>query len=326
MYTAISILRHHIYKATEFGADFNELCRRTKVTPEILSNGEAHHPYTPGEENDFWTHALALTGNPCLGLHMGQKSDKYNPFGVLGLLAGTSRTVGEALQMVSRYNDTLTVVFRYNLDLSGEHAVFEMTPHPLWEETNLESARQAVDMSIAGWLTELNEGCTRRIYPIRTELKYGRRFEEEYQKVVKGPVLFNMPANRFIFHKGDMDIPLINHDRSLFTTFDSLLQQKEKQLEVQKSISSQVRHLLMTKFHGQIVHIDIVASTMFMTARTLQRRLSDESTSFRAICIDVRKNLAVKLIKTGKVNKTRVASFLGYADFNAFNKAYRSWD
>lgn len=325
MYSQVSILRHHIYKATEMGANFRELCKRTNLTPEMLTDGEAHLAYQPGEEHDFWTHAVALTGDPCLGLHMGEKPDKYNPFGMLGMLAGSCRTVGEALKMVSRYNDTLTGVFKYSLEESGEDAVFEMSPHPLWEETNLESARQATDMSIAGFLSFLNEVCARKFYPVRTELKYTRRHEQEYARIVKGPVLFNMPVNRFIFKKADLDIALLNYDQSLLLAFDTLLRDKQKKLESRKTIAAQIRHLILSTFHGQVMHIDIVASSMFMTTRTLQRKLSEENTSYRTICNDLRKELATGLMKVGKSNKNQIAAMLGYSDSSSFNKAYKGW-
>jgi AraC-like DNA-binding protein len=325
MYSQISILRHHIYKATEFGADFRELCKRLKLTPEMLADGEGHLPYQPGEEHDFWSQALALTGNPCLGLHMGSRPDKFNVFGMLGMLAGSCRTVGEAIDMVSKYNDTLTGVFRYNLDMTGKDAVFEMTPHALWEESNLESARQAVDMSIAGWLTSIHEMGARKIYPRQTELKYARRFEEEYRKVVQGPVLFNMPTNRLIFDKSDMDVQLMNHDQTLLLAFEALLKDKQKQLDSSKSVTSKIRHLLLSTFHGQITHIDIVASSLFMTTRTLQRKLAEENTSYRTICNELRKELATGLLKLGKTNKAQLAGMLGYADSSTFNKAYRNW-
>lgn len=325
MYSQISILRHHLYKAAEFGADFRELCRRLDLTPEILADGEGHLPYQPGEEKDFWSQAVALTGNPCLGLHMGSKPDKFNPFGMLGMLAGSCRTVGEAIEIVSKYNDTLTGVFQFRLDLSGKDAVFELNPHALWEESNLEGARQAVDTSIAGWLTSLNEMAVRKIYPKQTELKYSKRFEEEYRKVVNGPVLFDMPKNRLIFDKADMEVRLLNHDQSLLFAFEALLREKQKNLASRKTIAAQIRHLLLSTFHGQITHIDIVASSLFMTTRTLQRKLSEENTSYRTICNDLRKELALGLMKVGKTNKTQLATLFGYSDSSTFNKAYRSW-
>ncbi|HEY0742762.1 MAG TPA: AraC family transcriptional regulator ligand-binding domain-containing protein [Chryseosolibacter sp.] len=325
MYSQISILRHHIYKATEFGADFRELCKRLNLTPEMLSDGEGHLPFHPGEEHDFWSQALLLTGDPCLGLHMGAKPDKFNAFGMLGMLAGSCRTVGEAFDAVSKYNDTLTGVFRYRLDVQGKDAIFEMTPHALWEESNLESARQAVDMSIAGWLTSLHEVSVRKVYPRQTELKYSRRFEEEYQKVVHGPVLFNRPMNCFVFQKSDLNVPLLNYDQGLLLAFEALLRDKQKQLDSRKTVTSRIRHLLLSTFHGQITHIDIVASSLFMTTRTLQRKLSEENTTYRAICNDLRKELAAGLIKIGKTNKSQLATLLGYSDSSTFNKAFRNW-
>lgn len=326
MYSQVSILRHHLYKAVEFGANFREMCRRLKVTPEILANGEDLLPFSLLPENDFWTHALELTGDPCLGLHMGQKPDKYHSFGMLGLLAGSSGTVGEALQAVSRFNDTLTGVFTFSLRHSADGAVFEMTPHPLWEESIPDSARQAVDMSLSSWMCQLHELATRKIYPLQTLLRGPRRFEEEYRKIVNGPVLFNQEKNCLIFDAKDLEVPLLNYDQTLHAVFEQLLLEKRKNLETKKSMANKVRHLLLTTFHGQPVHIDLVASSLFMTTRTLQRKLADESTTYREICNDMRKGLAESLLKGGTRNKTQVAGILGYTDVSSLNKAIKSWN
>jgi AraC-like DNA-binding protein len=327
MYNQVSIVRHHIYKATEMGVDFRELCKRLEITPEILADGEAHLPFSPDERKDFWIQAVNMSGNPCLGLHMGQRPDKLNnAFGMLGLLATTCRTAGDAMSKVSRYNDALTNMFRYHLDLSGTNAILEMTPHIYWEETLLESARQAVDMSIAGWLTAINEIAVRPFYPIQLELKYPKRFEAEYRKVANCPVLFNQPVNRFIFRMEDMDTELKNYDQSLLLAFDAMLRGKQQQLESRKTMASQIKQLLLSNFHGQITHIDVVAASLFTTTRTLQRKLAEEQTSYRAICSELRKELAQGLIKVGKHSKTQLAALLGYSDASTFSKALRNWE
>jgi AraC-like DNA-binding protein len=326
MYNQISILRHHIYKATDHGADYHELCKRIRITPEQLSDGEAHLAWEPGENTDFWIHALELTGDPCLGLHMGEKPDKYNAFGMLGMLAGSCRNLREALEMIVRYNETLTGVFKFLLDTSGKDLVFSFNPHPLWEETNLESARQAVDMLTSSLLRSFHEACARKIYPLQIELRYPKRFPEEYQRIFKAPVLFNRPSNCFVFSKDDLESKLINYDQSLFTAFNKLLEQKQDQMESRQTVAMQIRHLLLTRFHGQAAHIDIVASTLCMTTRTLQRKLSEENTSYRDICNQLRRELAAELMKAGKSSKRQVATLLGYSDASTFNKAFKSWE
>lgn len=323
MQSQVSILRHHVYTAVDLGADFRELCRRLNITPEYLTDGEALAPYDVGSPHEFWTHALALTGDPCLGLHMGMRPTKYHPFGMLGMMAGAARTVGEAIEVVSRYNETLSTVFKFDLDRSGSEAIFSFTPHPLWEEGNPESARQAVDMSISAWIRGLNDAALRKVYPVRTELKHPKRHADVYREVVKGPVLFNMPAHRMIFNKEDMDIELVGYDKSLYTAFETLLKEKQKNLETSKLVSAQVKKLLLSSFGGQNVHIDIVAASMFMTTRTLQRKLSAESKSYREIVTEVRRELVNSLVKTGRNNKTQIAQMLGYSDVSSLNKAVR---
>lgn len=325
MYIQTSIVRQNVYKAAEFGADFAELCRRLNLTPDILANGEAYLPYSPGKEHDFWTHALELTKDPCLGLHMGQSLDRYNTFGILGMLAGASKTIGEAMEVVARYNETWSGVMQYRLTVDGEEAGFEMTPLAIWETSNLESARQAVDMSISGWLTAINQLSQRKVTPLRTELKYEKRFEREYKAVLQSPMRFHMPLNRMVFSKADIETPLISHDPTLIAAFEHIVREKQRQYDSRNTISARVRQILLSVFHGQITNIDVIADSLFMTTRTLQRKLAEEKTSYREICNSLRRDLTTDLLKAGKTNKAQVASMLGYHDTSSFNKAFRSW-
>jgi len=327
MFNQISILRDHIYKATDHGADFHELCKRMKLSPAQLADGEAQLQWIPGEDTDFWTHALALTNDPCLGLHLGQKHDNYNAFGMLGMLAASCRNLQEAMEMLVKFNDTLTGTFTYKLNITAEHARFSFDPLTLWEETNLESARQAVDMFASAVLRALlNDMCIRKVHPVQIEFRYSPRFQDEYRRILKTAVVFNQPSNCFVLDKKDLEVPLINYDQSLFAAFENLLQKKQSQLTTKKSLAAQIRQLLLSTFHGQITHIDIIASTLCITTRTLQRKLTEERTSYREICNALRKELAYDLLKSNKSNKKQVATLLGYSDATAFNKAFRQWE
>ena len=166
MYSQISILRNHVHLAVEFGADFHELCSRLKISPEYLNDGESHAPWKPGTDNDFWLHALALTGVPSLGLQMGQRPTNNNAFGMLGLLATSCKNVREGIEMLCKYNDTLTGAFKFSFEVGGKKNTFLhfFDPHPLWEEANLESARQAVDMLMSGWTKSIHESTGKKIY------------------------------------------------------------------------------------------------------------------------------------------------------------------
>jgi AraC-like DNA-binding protein len=255
---------------------------------------------------------------------MGQRPSNLNAFGLLGLLATSCRNVKEAVEMLCKYNDTLTGVFKFSFEVTEKEAAFIFDPHPLWEETNLESARQAVDMLISSWTKSFHDATGKKIYPMRTEVRYTNRFEEEYKQILKRPIVFNQKHNRFVFSKDYINTPLISYDESLHAVFSALLQQKQKKLAEDNSVAERVRGLIVSKFNGQITHIDIVASQLCMTTRTLQRKLTEEQTSYRKICNAIRKELVTDLIKAGKSKKRELASLLGYSDVDSFSRAFKN--
>lgn len=326
MFNQISILRNHVYLAASFGADFHQLCARMKITPEQLNNGEGQLPWQPGEETDFWSNALELTGNPALGLHMGEAAIDNNSLGMLGMLAERCRTVKQAIEMICQYSSTLTSVFDFALTISNEEAAFHFNPHPLWQKTNPNSARQAVDLWISALVVRIHSLTGRHIYPLRSELSFPKKYPEEYQRITKAPVYFDKASNCMVFSKKDFETPLLTYDESLVPVFNALLQKKKEQLKTNDTLKGRIKFLIFSVFHGQIVHIDIIASHLHVTTRTLQRKLSDENTSYREISAEVRKEIAEGYLTSGKVKKTEIASLLGYADLSTFTKALKSWD
>jgi AraC-like DNA-binding protein len=324
MYSQISILRNHIHLAVDFGADFNELCRRMKIDPSLLNDGESHAEWEPGQDSDFWLRALEMTGIPTLGLQMGQKPNNMNAFGMLGLLAGSCKNVREAIETVCRYNDTLTSVFKFIFHMGEDEGTFVFNPHPLWEQLSLESARQAVDMFMSGWTKAFHDATGKKIHPIRAELRYTPRFEKEYKEILQTELVFNRKDNLFIVSKEYLSTPIAGYDQSLYAIFTALLQQKQRNLETRSTFAQRIRQVLISKFNGQITHIDMVASQLCMTTRTLQRKLTEENTSYRKICNDLRKELASDLLRAGKSKKSEVASLLGYSNIDALNRALRA--
>jgi len=68
-----------------------------------------------------------------------------------------------------------------------------------------------------------------------------------------------------------------------------------------------------------------LAQRLFLSPRTLHRRLEDEGTSFRAIKDGLRRDLAIEwLTKTGHP-LARIGTDLGFADGAAFYRAFSGW-
>jgi AraC-like DNA-binding protein len=71
--------------------------------------------------------------------------------------------------------------------------------------------------------------------------------------------------------------------------------------------------------------LDRVASTLGVSARTLQRQLREEGTSFAGVLTELRREMAPALLRDGRLAVSEVAFLLGYEDPSAFQRAFRRW-
>lgn len=86
-----------------------------------------------------------------------------------------------------------------------------------------------------------------------------------------------------------------------------------------------VRKAAMEELRGGDPSIQFVAKKLNVTARTLQRRLSDEGASYQTVLDELRADLADRYLETEGLSVTEVAFLLGYAEPSSFARAYRRW-
>ncbi len=88
--------------------------------------------------------------------------------------------------------------------------------------------------------------------------------------------------------------------------------------------AGQVRSQLLAD-PGSMPTIDRLAELLGMTARSLQRNLAAEKTSYRALVDEVRDTLATELLTTTNLTVEQVARRLGYAETASFTHAFLHW-
>ncbi len=63
-----------------------------------------------------------------------------------------------------------------------------------------------------------------------------------------------------------------------------------------------------------------------MSARTLQRRLTDERVAFRQLIAEARHKLARRYLQHSSLELNETAYLLGYEDSNSFFRAFQQWE
>jgi len=139
------------------------------------------------------------------------------------------------------------------------------------------------------------------------------------------PIRMGATANRITLHRRDLDRPFVSHNQELLEILTPVLDQSLDEVR-NRSIPEIVKRILKQSLTGGALDIRAVASELCMSDRTLQRRLTDEGTTFKQLLTQARHEQAREYLADPKLNIKEVAFLIGYEDENSFYRAFRLWE
>jgi AraC-like DNA-binding protein len=98
-----------------------------------------------------------------------------------------------------------------------------------------------------------------------------------------------------------------------------------KQPGVSDSWTDRVRGLVYERFGKGDTGLQALARQLSLSARSLQRRLSDEGATLAAIEDEVRQALARRYVADPAIGLAEVAYLLNFKDLSGFYRAFRRW-
>jgi AraC-like DNA-binding protein len=91
-----------------------------------------------------------------------------------------------------------------------------------------------------------------------------------------------------------------------------------------RALAQRVREHLRAALPAHLA-LPAIARRLFLSPRTLHRRLEDEGTSFRAIKDGLRSELAIEWLTKTRRPLSHIGAELGFADAAAFYRAFTAW-
>ncbi|MEK7737849.1 MAG: helix-turn-helix transcriptional regulator, partial [Pseudomonadota bacterium] len=91
-----------------------------------------------------------------------------------------------------------------------------------------------------------------------------------------------------------------------------------------RALATRVRAALRAALPAHRLLPDI-ARSLFLSPRTLHRRLKEEGTSYQAIKDAMRRELAIEGLSKTALPLSRIAADLGFADASALYRAFSAW-
>ena len=154
-------------------------------------------------------------------------------------------------------------------------------------------------------------------------------FQHEVQSRVLAEYLGCQPTrgnrNVLTLLQADAALPFITRNESMWQYIEPELRRRLSEMEIDDSMAARVRSALVELLPAGKTTIDFVASKLCMSRRTLQRKLTDEHTTFQQQLNSTRLLLAQNYLRDSERTNDDIAFLLGYEDTTSFLRAFSTW-
>ena len=293
----------------------------TGLPIDILMPGDETH--ISGEQLlQILSHGQRISGAPEFGLMLGRQLQP-SAHGPLGYLALSSPDLMSSLEALRDYMPVRFPWVTLSLQFSGNWLRCELRLRIDADSGEKRIMAECFSLVIQSQLEEvlgrrLSEGEIHFAHPPPA-------YRAKYGEYLHSPFKFEAPSNCFLIPDHMARAPNVVGDTSSYAvarqTCNALLEQRPRS---SGSMADRVRTLLLVNPVQSISEAD-VARALYVSRRTLVRRLDGEKTSYREVRQTLLKDLAQRYLLESNQTVDSVAAMLGYYDGAAFRKAFRRW-
>lgn len=196
----------------------------------------------------------------------------------------------------SNLNAALQRLAQFKMLIGPLTLVVEITAHQTCATLdcygNAEPIPRGLGVAELVFLTQLARlGTRKHIVPLWVELIQLPDQREPYQEYFGAP-LSRGRANRIAFSASDAGRPFLTENAAMGNFFEAGLAKKLSDLDTEASMKERVRSALSEMLPAGRSSIEEAANRLAMSKRSLQRRLSDELSSYQEVLNVTRRELA----------------------------------
>jgi len=313
---------------THFGADLDDLLRDTGISRALLQHKNVRISYA--QQAQLIRNGIALCRRPGLGLLVGLHFD-WSYHGTLGYVVHCSPSLKEAGEAFYRYRMIAQPYYAVcavrpagYVDEDGLY-VLPIDPFPL-PQPDPDLSRFEVEFRLATTV-RLWDACGNKSVPdpsVHVRLGFPEpSYADLFQRLPCSSVTFGCAQTQVAAHYNF----IVREFRSFRRrAFQRLLEQCEielRQSQLQPSYADQVRAYIGLNFNRP-VSLEETAKVLGMTPRALNRRLSAENTTFRAILSDVRLQWTLHHLRQSRLGVDEISRLMGFSCGASLRRAVKA--
>jgi AraC-like DNA-binding protein len=262
-----------------------------------------------------WTALTSDHPDPLFGLHFAERNAERS-VGLLAYAGAHAANVGDALRVLVRLQRLLDTQNEITLELQGSRAILAHRPprrYGVWPAHVTESVLGAAVQLMRGYLG--HEVPLRALWFQHAD----RGVAADVAAWFGCDVRYRAEVNAIIVERAALTLPLRAADRTLFSTMLEVASRQLAEIVTESSLLDTTRQLLRERV-GSRITLAGTARMLRLSSRTLQRRLCDYRTSFRALLDEVR----LEMLEAATKEKAEAkAQMVGYADPSSLRRLRR---
>ncbi|MCE5363089.1 AraC family transcriptional regulator [Pseudomonas anguilliseptica] len=303
----------------DHGLSVEQCLRHTGLSP--LQLAELHSEIEGAQELQLICNLIeALPTQDDLGLQAGLRY-QLTTYGIWGYALLSSQSFRQAADLGLRYLD-LTFAFnrislhedadQAHLQLDGSHLPDQVRDFLLLRDT---VAVMVIQRELTGKRMPLDRVQLSMPAPADTA-----RFIEQFGLLPE----FACAENRISFSRHLLDLPLPRANPHSAQLCEQQCQALLAKRRVRSGLAGQIRDRLLST-PGRLADMEVIASELNISSRTLRRRLEEQGSSFRQLQEEVRQALAEELLAIASLSQEDIAERLGYSEVSNFLHAFKRW-
>jgi AraC-like DNA-binding protein len=261
-----------------------------------------------------------VSNDPHVGLRIG-KLTQIQDVGVLGYLAASCETLGQAMQRLQRFEGLLQQLAASSVAVDGDCIRLA------WTNENGHSTDLSNEVLISGLLTVLGILIApHRIKPVCIEFprKSGSGLAT-YEAMLGCPVQFAQPQLAVRLRAVNLMLPINSRDTHLMQLLEQQAATALKGLEHSDEFLIQLQKAMSRGLLERNASMSWVAVQLNMSVRSVYRALNERGKTFKGQLDELRQILAQQYLADETLSLSEIALLLGYSEQSAFNRAFRQW-
>lgn len=273
------------------------------------------------QELRFYRNTLQLTGNPMIGLKLGEPFVPQH-YGLFGYALLSAETFRHALTITENFGRLTFSFFSFRFGVEGQRAWFAMCDPPELDEQLL---RLYVDRDMSAARVDFEEILGRPLDLLKVLLPHdGLPRPDAYREHFGCDVEFGADDARLYFSSAILDQPMPQSDPESTRHLQQQCQMLIAKLTTHGNFVDEVRMLILER-PAYFPDIEFVAEKMAMSTRTLRRRLKEQGSSYRELLDEVRFGLAREYLSGTELPMDEISRLVGYTEPGSFSHAFRRW-